>query len=417
MTTKIQKLIVDKTLYTPDSVSLVAECEESYFTHPVARDIHSAIKCLYEQSKPVNRTTVEGQLSAMGKNPEVVTALYLEVGTITDYTPVSVLIDQLKEATTRSELKDLGKYLMTASDPLEHMIERADIGISKLSAPVQTIDISKEVSLHDARPETKYYSGVDISGTKFNLWETELTIIAARPALGKTSVACHIAANVMDLYKVPVFHFSLEVSKRHIYYRNLTRITGVDFNRIRDRTMTPSEDRLVCEAFDQMRERWAGLYYVDDQTSHVDGVVLKVKELAKKRKPGLVLLDYVQLYDGNGDTVAGRVGDVSRSMKRLAQRMGIPVMLVAMLNRTVESRSNKEPILSDLKDSGSLEQDANNVVFLWEDDEGSSWLTKAKMRSEAAGKGIILLDKGRYKVSNKYIGQGSVRASDYRIDQ
>jgi replicative DNA helicase len=411
----ITDLILGGAIFSKDYSRDVAELDDKYFTTKNSKIIHAAIKTLYESCHPINITTVQAQIMAMGEDQNCVTETFLIAAKCSDYAPVPILIEKLKESAIRDDLKELGKYLVSSTDPIEHILEKADVDISKFSSPTQICDIGEEKSLHDAKPENKFYSGIDISCEKFNLWETELTLIAARPGEGKTTVACAIAAHVMDNYKVPVFHFSLEVSKRHIYYRNLTRITGVEFNKIRDRTMTPEEDQLVCDTFDSLKDRWKGLYYVDDITSHVDSVIQKVKELAKKRKPGIVILDYVQLFDGNGDTKAERVGDISRSLKRMAGRLSIPVIGVAQLNRMVESRSSKEPILSDLKDSGSLEQDANNVVFLWSDEDGSSWLTKAKMRSEAAGKGKIMLNKGRYQVGNVYVGNGNVPASGYGV--
>lgn len=221
------------------------------------------------------------------------------------------------------------------------------------------------------------------------LQNSDLVIIAARPSMGKTALALNIAENVAKLHKKPVVYFSLEMSKEQLGQRLLTSISEVNSLKVRNGDLSDSE---LIKIQNSMAEA-AELKLIIDDTPAVTlaEITAKCKELQYNESMGLIIIDYLQLI-GNKKAKENRtqeISDISRGLKNLARELNVPVIALSQLSRAVEQRNCKKPVLSDLRESGSIEQDADTVMFIYREEyyEPNS--------SENKGKAEIIIAKQR----------------------
>lgn len=208
----------------------------------------------------------------------------------------------------------------------------------------------------------------DLDRFTAGLQNSDLIILAARPSMGKTALALNIAYNVAHYSQVPVAIFSLEMSKEQLVRRLLSAIGRIDASRLRRAFLTGDQWNSLQEA--------AGLLMdcpiLIDDTPAVTALEVRAKcrRLKRDNKLGLVLIDYLQLMRGRSD-VNNReqeISEISRSLKALAKELQVPVVALSQLNRRVEDRPDKRPILSDLRESGAIEQDADVIIFIYRDE-------------------------------------------------
>ena len=197
----------------------------------------------------------------------------------------------------------------------------------------------------------------------------DLAIIAARPSMGKTALATAIARQISEIYAVGVAFFSLEMSKHQLYYRLLSVESGVEFQKLRSGSI---KDDLWPDIFAALG-RLSALQILIDDTSNITPSVVRKKYDAlqdKGHQINLVLIDYLQLMssDVSYETNALEVARITRELKVLAKDKNIPLIVLSQLSRAVESRSDKRPIMSDLRDSGGIEQDADLVMMIYRDE-------------------------------------------------
>lgn len=193
-----------------------------------------------------------------------------------------------------------------------------------------------------------------------------LIVVAARPGIGKTSFAQLVTEHTAEHHGSAVL-FSREMSEIEVAERSISRRSGYTMHQLKR-----PDDEIMRTAVPHLRSLSRLSLYVDDRSSHVDDICSQVRELharlERSEKPlRLVTLDYLQLVDAAGGNRAEQVGAVSRALKRLALDLGIAVLALSQLNRDVEKRSHNKPLLSDLRESGAIEQDADIVIGLWRD--------------------------------------------------
>ncbi|PJF46076.1 MAG: replicative DNA helicase, partial [Candidatus Thermofonsia Clade 3 bacterium] len=195
------------------------------------------------------------------------------------------------------------------------------------------------------------------------LQKSDLIILAARPAMGKTSLALNIAQNAAKRYAARVAIFSLEMSSEQLVQRLLSMETGIDSHRLRLGQVHDDEWPILIEAASMLAN--TAIFIDDTPAATVNEIRTKCRRLYAEHGLDLVLIDYMQLMSGQG---GGREADrqqeisyISRSLKGLARELNVPVIALSQLSRAVESRSDKRPMLSDLRESGSIEQDADVV--------------------------------------------------------
>jgi replicative DNA helicase len=196
-----------------------------------------------------------------------------------------------------------------------------------------------------------------------------LIIVAGRPAMGKTSIALNIAKNVAQLHQLPVAVFSLEMSKEQLTYRLLSMEVGIESGRLRTGRLQPEEWPLLGNAISSLVQL---PLFLDDKPN---AGVLEMRSLCRRlmaetgKELGLVMIDYLQLMEGSTpDNRVQEISRITRGLKGMARELNVPVMALSQLSRGVEARTNKRPMLSDLRESGSIEQDADLVLMIYRDE-------------------------------------------------
>jgi replicative DNA helicase len=197
---------------------------------------------------------------------------------------------------------------------------------------------------------------------------SDLILIAARPSMGKTAFALNIAQNAAIRYKVPVAIFSLEMSKEQLVQRMLCAESNVDSHKLRTGRLDEEDWPKLARAMGPLSE---APIYIDD-TPGISSLELRAKarRLKAEKGLGLIIIDYLQLMSGRGNSENRQqeISEISRSLKALARELNVPVVALSQLSRAPEMRSDHRPILSDLRESGSQEQDSDVVAFLYRDD-------------------------------------------------
>ncbi len=216
-------------------------------------------------------------------------------------------------------------------------------------------------------------SGIDTGLTELNdttggLQNSDLIILAARPAMGKTALALTVAYNVAVKNKIPVMFFSLEMSSSQLDSRLFSIAGLIDGNHIRTGNFTDNELARLPFAADEVAS--SPLYIDDTPGQNILQIMAKARRIKREKDIQLLIIDYLQLIEGCKNKNRSReqeVSEISRQLKVLARELNIPIIALAQLSRAPEERTNKRPMLSDLRDSGAIEQDADIVAFLYRD--------------------------------------------------
>ncbi len=230
------------------------------------------------------------------------------------------------------------------------------------------------------------------------LQRSDLIILAARPSLGKTSLALNIAFNAAHKQKAKVAIFSLEMAKEELVERLLASESGVDSQHIRLDKMTPVEEERIIEASGELSELQI---YIDD--TPIIGVVemrSKARRLHREQGVDFIIVDYLQLVQGGGytDNRVQQMSEISRYLKIIARELNVPVLAVSQLSRAVETRTPHIPMLSDLRESGSIEQDADVVMFIYREDAyitEDDWVNRYPTKNYPRGIADIIIAKHR----------------------
>jgi len=208
----------------------------------------------------------------------------------------------------------------------------------------------------------------DIDKMTAGLQPSDLIIIAARPSMGKTSLAMNIAQHVSLIEKTGVAIFSLEMSKEQLVMRLLSSAGRIDSQRIRTGKLGNEDWPKLTRAVGMLSE--APIYLDDTPAISVLEMRAKVRRLASQYEIGLIIVDYLQLMQGRGriENRTQEISEISRSLKALAKEHNVPVIALSQLNRGLESRTDKRPMMSDLRESGAIEQDADVICFIYRDE-------------------------------------------------
>ena len=233
----------------------------------------------------------------------------------------------------------------------------------------------------------------DLDSKTAGLHPSDLVLIAARPAVGKSALAHSICQNVTIDQKVPTALFSLEMSDVQIVNRLLCSTAKLDFQKIRTGNLDSSDWAKIIGAVAPLSE--APLYIDDTPGITPTEIRAKCRKLKMEKGLGLIIIDYLQLMSGGrrSENRQQEISEISRSLKGIAREMDVPVIALSQLSRAVESRADKRPMLSDLRESGAIEQDADVVMFIYrdeyynpgEDNAGQAEIIIAKQRSGPTG--------------------------------
>ncbi|MCL2235171.1 MAG: replicative DNA helicase [Defluviitaleaceae bacterium] len=259
-----------------------------------------------------------------------------------------------------------------------------------LQASMQVIEKAAE----EGKAVTGIPSGfTDLDNKTAGFHPTDFVLIAARPSMGKTALALNIAANAAINQKKPVAIFSLEMSKESLASRFISSNAMVDASNLRTGQLSPKDWDDIVNALGRISE--APIYIDDTPGITIAQMRSKCRKLKLEHGLDMIMVDYIQLMSGGGRSESRQqeISEISRSLKQLAREMNAPVIALSQLSRAPEARSDRRPILSDLRESGAIEQDADLVMFIYRDEyynpesekQGLAEIIIAKQRNGATG--------------------------------
>ena len=250
----------------------------------------------------------------------------------------------------------------------------------------------------------------DLDNITSGLHKSDLIILAARPAMGKTAFALNLAQNVALKGKKAVAIFSLEMPKQQLVSRMLCAEAEVDSQRVKTGNLQPKDWEKLVEGMTRLSE--AKIYIDDAAGATVTDVKAKCRRLMMEEKElGLIVIDYLQLMEGGGNPNDRnqQISQISRSLKGLAKELDVPIIALSQLSRAVESRPDKRPMMSDLRESGAIEQDADIIMFIYRDEyynrddvenKGKAEVIIAKHRNGSVGTVELLFQSNITKFKN-----------------
>ena len=384
-----EQAVIGSMLTDSDAVmAAVEKLREDSFYREDNKLIFEAIVNLYNRSEPVDLVTVKDELSSMGNFEKVGGFEYLAI--LPDKVPttanVQKYIDIVEEkATLRKLIKTANEIIDLGYNPTEDVedimagAEKKIFDIiqnknQKSYTPIKDVLIESFTKLEELYNQKSKITGVptgfvDLDDKTAGLHGSDLILIAARPAMGKTAFALNIAANAAIRSNTPVAIFNLEMSKDQLVNRILCSEAMVDSNKVRTGKLEEDDWVKLAGAIGPLSE--SEIYIDDTPGISVMEIRTKCRKLKMEKNIGLVVIDYLQLVQGSNKRQASReqeISEISRSLKILAKEINVPVIALSQLSRAVEQRPDHRPMLSDLRESGAIEQDADIVMFLYRDD-------------------------------------------------
>ena len=393
---------------------------ESDFYRDEHQRIFRQISKLLERAKPADVVTVAESLDIAGDANETGGLAYL--GELAVNTPSASNIRRYAEIVRERAIL---RQLVTAGDEIagsafnplgrdpKQLLDEAEARVFAIAEsgfrhqtgfqhinPLLTQVVERIQELHD-RDNPSDITGVptgyhDLDGRTSGLQAGDLLIVAGRPSMGKTSFALNMAEHVALEVGLPVAVFSMEMGGTQLAMRMLSSVGRLDAHRVRTGRLNDDEWSRLSFALGKLHE--APLYI--DETAALNPIDLRARARRLHRqcgKLGLIVIDYLQLMSSanpsGGENRATEISEISRSLKGLAKELGVPVIALSQLNRSLEQRPNKRPVMSDLRESGAIEQDADVIMFIYRDevynpdtpDKGSAEIIIGKQRNGPIG--------------------------------
>lgn len=347
--------------------------------------IYGAMMRLYEKHRPVDLLTLTEELKSKKELDTIGGSAYLTE--LTNYVPTSAHAEAYAELVAQKavrrrlikasgEISELGFDEETTTQELLEKAEAELFSVSDQSLKQDLVSIESILTESFDRMEELHRNkgalrGVrtgyrDLDNMTAGLQRSDLIILAARPAMGKTTLVTNLAYNVATVAKQPVLFFSLEMSKEQLVDRMLADASGVDAWNIRTGNLSDDDFSKLSEAMGELAE--APIFIDDTPGLTVLEMRTKARRAMHENPLGLIIIDYLQLMQGSGGSNGNRVqevSEISRGLKLIARELNVPVIALSQLSRSVESRSPQIPQLADLRESGSIEQDADIVMFIY----------------------------------------------------
>ena len=402
-------------LLSRDAVNTAAETGigVEHFYKPAHQHVFDAMRSLLTIGEPIDPVTVADELRRVGLLDEIGGLDFLlqlqnstpVIGNVGRY--AKIVLDTASLRRLIGVASEIAEIAYTEPDDVTKALDEVESRVFAV-AEQRVVDSTKPLRelLEEASDELekRFESKVQLTGVPtgfadldakiLGLQKSSLVIVGARPAMGKTAFALNVATNVAQKSGLPVLIFSLEMSHSELTMRILSSEAGVESSKLRTGNLSVSEWTLINNAIGRLDQQ---LIFLDDNPRVT---VMEIRAKARRLKAryggiGLIVIDYLQLMSGSGaENRQLEVSEISRNLKILAREMEVPVMALSQLSRQLETRQDKRPQLSDLRESGSLEQDADIVLFLhrpemFRNDKGEA--------AENAEKGIaeVILSKHR----------------------
>lgn len=378
-----ERAVIGSILIDSDSASKVMDfLREDHFYDPRNALIFGVIAKLFAEGKAIDVLTLTDELKKIKKlkqsgGPTYISEIVSEVPTSANIVDYAMIVKE--KATRRNLITFSGKLAEDArmeDKPLEEVLDELESNILGLSTDASTKDfedVDQLLELHMQRADEyaknpNALRGIatglrDVDKIFGGLHRSDLIILAARPSVGKSTLAVHFARHAAVNEKKHVAIFSLEMPNVQVLERMLAQQMGVNLWNLRMGKLTNDEYSKFAEGSGKLSE--AKIFF--DDTSGIGMVQLrsKLRKLAIEQGVDLVIIDYLQLMQTREiENRAQAVGEISRSLKILARELDIPIVVLSQLNRAVENRADRMPQLSDLRESGAIEQDADIVIFL-----------------------------------------------------
>lgn len=412
-----EEAILGAILVSPACMNRVVEhIRPESFYKPAHRYVYEAMLHLYNSETEIDLVSVSDDLN-MNQKLELVGGRAfindLSYKTITTAN-VEYYAKIVQEKAIKRSLINAGSEIINSGydlNPIEESLESAEklifeIASQKASSallPIKDLVYDSYAKLEERSRNKGQLTGVasgfyDLDNIYTNgLQKSDLIIIAARPAMGKTSFALNIAQNVALRENVPVAIFSLEMSRDQLTQRLLGAEAEVDAGRIKTGDLNSKDWEKLAVAMDRFAQ---SKIYIDDTAGcTITDLRAKCRRLAMAEKNlGLIVIDYLQLIESTGkEDRLQAISSISRGLKILAKELNVPIIALSQLSRAVEGRNDKRPQLSDLRDSGSIEQDADIVMFIYRDDYYKTAGDEEEMAEKAINKGeaVIIVAKNR----------------------
>jgi replicative DNA helicase len=350
--------------------------------------IYGAMFALYERHRPVDLLTLSDELGKKDELDHIGGSAYLTE--LTNYVPTAAhaeaYADMIVQKAVRRRLikasSDIAELGFDEEKNIQELLETAEAELFSVSdagvkqdlvslEQILTESFDRIEELHRDRGKLR---GVktgyrDLDNMTAGLQKSDLLILAARPAMGKSTLALNLAYNIATRENQAVLVFSLEMSKEQLVDRMLAEAAGVDAWNIRTGNLSDDDFERLSNAMGEMAE--APIFIDDTPGMTVLEMRTKARREAHNQPLGLIIVDYLQLMQGSGRSDGNRVqevSEISRGLKLIARELNVPVLALSQLSRSVESRSPQIPQLADLRESGSIEQDADIVMFLYRED-------------------------------------------------
>ncbi len=350
--------------------------------------VYEAMLSLYGKAEPIDIITVKAELVENGKFEQIGGLEYLAV--LPEKVPTTTNVEKYikiieEKSILRNLIKTANDMIAAGYDQTEDVEDIMNIAEKKIFdimqnknskgySPIKDILVETFSELERLYNQKGYITGVETGFTELDyktsgFHNSDLIIIAARPAMGKSAFAINIATHAAANNNVPVAIFNLEMSKEQVANRILCSEAMVDSNKIRTGKIDDNEWIKLANASGRLAE--APIYIDDTPGISIMEIRARCRKLKLEKNIGLVVIDYLQLVQGSGKKNSSReqeISEISRSLKILAKELNIPVVALSQLSRGAEKRDDKRPMLSDLRESGAIEQDADIVMFLYRDD-------------------------------------------------
>ena len=352
--------------------------------------IFRAIRELAEKGKPFDAVTLGEWFESMGQSELVAGGAYLiELASTTPSAANIVAYAEIvRDKAVLRQLIEVGTTIVNdgfqpdgrESSEILASAEQQVFAIAEAGAKGKTDFTAMNKALSEAFDvlQTRYAAGGSVTGlptgyTEFDemtagLQPTDLLILAARPAMGKTTFALNIAEHAAIRTKKAVAVFSMEMSASQLALRLISSNGRVNAQRLRSGQLEDEDWSRVTSAIRMLKE--AKIFIDDTPGLSPEALRAKARRLKREHDLGLVVIDYLQLMSvpGNNENRATEISEISRGLKHLAKELNVPVIALSQLNRSLETRADKRPVMADLRESGAIEQDADVIVFIYRDD-------------------------------------------------
>lgn len=379
-----EESLIGAMLLSPEAVSVAYESvQPEDFYRPLHGQIFSAIVALANAGEPVDYVTVQAKLQERGAvavELAVLSSLQMNTPSAANAQHYAEIVrDKAQQRRLISTAGEIVDDAYVATDDVVGLIDEAERKINRIGDDRRIDSVSPlhgllltEANILEERGETRgQFNGLETGYKSLDLvlqglQPSSMTIIGARPGTGKTAFALGILIHVGAVVQRPALYFSLEMSRQELAERILASTARIDSSKLRTGDLSDADWNRAHEAFGYLQ---SAKVFIDDNPSLT---VMDVRSRARRIKQqngdlGVVIVDYLQLMSSRGrsENRQVEVSDMSRSLKILARELQTPVIALSQLSRKLEERADKRPVMSDLRESGSLEQDADVVLFLF----------------------------------------------------